>query len=76
VTASNVGNASGQITGGVTHASTGWAPIVIRLEDEVTGEVRELGEEIRDEVIAREHSAGQFNEDAPRRVGEVGHAPA
>ena len=37
------------------------ATCVIRLEDEVTGEVRELGDEIRDELIALEHSARQFN---------------
>jgi acyl-CoA thioesterase FadM len=34
---------------------------VIRLEDEVTGEARELGNEIRDELIALEHSATHFN---------------
>jgi acyl-CoA thioesterase FadM len=37
------------------------ATCVIRLEDEATGEVRELGTEIRDELIALEHSATHFN---------------
>jgi hypothetical protein len=31
------------------------------LEDPVTGEARELGDEIRDELIALEHSAAHFN---------------
>ncbi|HLL66840.1 MAG TPA: hypothetical protein VK453_14055 [Micromonosporaceae bacterium] len=33
----------------------------IVLEDAATGEVRELGTEIRDELIAMEHSATHFN---------------
>jgi len=34
---------------------------VIRLEDPATGEGVELGKEIRDELIALEHSAGHYN---------------
>jgi acyl-CoA thioesterase FadM len=37
------------------------ATCVVLLEDEVTGEVQELGKAIRDELIALEHSAQQFN---------------
>jgi len=37
------------------------ATCVIDLEDELTGEARELGTEIRDELIALEHSAMHFN---------------
>lgn len=37
------------------------ATCVIRLEDNVTGEARELGDEIRDELIALEHSAMHYN---------------
>jgi acyl-CoA thioesterase FadM len=34
---------------------------VVSLEDPVTGEARELGDEIRDELIALEHAAAHFN---------------
>jgi acyl-CoA thioesterase FadM len=37
------------------------ATCVVRLEDEATGEVRELGPQVRDELIALEHSARHFN---------------
>jgi len=37
------------------------ATCVIDLEDELTGEARELGTEIRDELIALEHSAMHLN---------------
>jgi acyl-CoA thioesterase FadM len=37
------------------------ATCVIGLEDQLTGEARELGTEIRDELIAIEHSATHFN---------------
>jgi acyl-CoA thioesterase FadM len=34
---------------------------VVSLEDPVTGDARELGDEIRDELIALEHGAQHFN---------------
>jgi acyl-CoA thioesterase FadM len=34
---------------------------VVSLEDARTGEVRELGDEVRDELIALEHAAAHFN---------------
>jgi len=37
------------------------ASCVISLEDRATGEARDLGTEIRDELIALEHSARHFN---------------
>lgn len=37
------------------------AAVVIRLEDPATGEVQPLGDEVRDELIALEHSAQHFN---------------
>jgi hypothetical protein len=37
------------------------ARCVVRLEDPATGDIRELGRGIRDELIALEHSAGWFN---------------
>lgn len=37
------------------------ARCVIRIEDPMTGEARELGNDIRDELIALEHSAHYFN---------------
>ncbi|MEH1128320.1 hypothetical protein [Micromonospora sp. CPCC 206061] len=37
------------------------ASCVIRLEDTATGEARELGNEIRDELIALEQSASHYN---------------
>lgn len=37
------------------------ASCVIRLEDGQTGEVRELGKAVRDELIALEHSARHYN---------------
>jgi acyl-CoA thioesterase FadM len=37
------------------------ATCVIRLEDSSTGDARELGDEIRDELIALEHAAEHYN---------------
>jgi hypothetical protein len=37
------------------------AACVMRLEEETTGEVRELGTAVRDELIALEHSARHYN---------------
>jgi len=37
------------------------ANCVVHLEDRATGEARELGKDIRDELIALEHSARHFN---------------
>lgn len=37
------------------------ATCVMRLEDPATGEVREIGDEVRDEFIALEHAAEHFN---------------
>jgi acyl-CoA thioesterase FadM len=37
------------------------ASCVVRLEDEATGEARELGTAVRDELIALEHSARHYN---------------
>jgi hypothetical protein len=37
------------------------AAVVVRVEDPVTGEVRPLGDEVRDELIALEHSATHYN---------------
>jgi acyl-CoA thioesterase FadM len=34
---------------------------VLRLEDPATGEARELGDEVRDELIALEHAAAHYN---------------
>jgi len=37
------------------------ATCILRLVDPTTGEPRELGAEVRDELIALEHSAEHFN---------------
>jgi acyl-CoA thioesterase FadM len=46
---------------GVDHDVALNATTVIHLEDATTGAVAELGDEVRDELIALEHSARYFN---------------
>lgn len=47
-------------TGGTTDVAVN-AACVVSLEDPATGETRELGEAVRDELIALEHAAVHFN---------------